>query len=190
MVNKAAPSPPSKSELERLVRVRPLPAGPVVIAAGAAEREALARRFGLPGIDSLRAEVRLEPRGSAIRAAGKLKAAIRQNCAISGEDFPALIAEELDLRFVPQGTLEPVTEDDADPEGPIEIDLLAVEGDEIEYGGDTFDLGEAVAQSLGLAIDPYAEGPGADEARRKAGIVAEGEQEGPLAAALAALRKD
>lgn len=52
------------------------------------------------------------------------------------------------------------------------------------------DLGEAVAQSLGLAIDPYAIGPDADTARKEVGIVQEGEQEGPLAAALAALKKD
>jgi hypothetical protein len=51
-----------------------------------------------------------------------------------------------------------------------------------------FDLGEAVAQTLGLAIDPYAEGPNADAARKAAGIVAEGEQDGPMAALLAALK--
>lgn len=190
MVAGSASSDASRSELERLIKIRPLPGEPVVIEANAAEREALAQRFGLPGIDTLRANLALEPRGSAIRASGRLKAAIRQTCAISGEDFPASVDEKLDLRFVPQGALDPVTDEHDDPDGPIEIDLLAQDGDEIEYSGDTFDLGEAVAQSLGLAIDPYAEGPQADEARRKAGIVAEGEQEGPLAAALAALKKD
>jgi hypothetical protein len=72
----------------------------------------------------------------------------------------------------------------------IELELEADDCDEIEYSGDMFDLGEAVAQTLGLAIDPYAEGPGADAARKAAGIVAEGEQEGPLAALLAGLKKD
>jgi hypothetical protein len=177
---------PARSELERLVRVRPLPGEAVVIEADAAERAALATRFGLPGIDRLRAEVEVEPRGQAIRARGRLTAAIRQTCAISGEDFPATIEEELDLRFVAQGALDPAVDEEAE----LEIELEAEDCDEIEYAGDTFDLGEAVAQTLGLAIDPYAEGPGADEARRKAGIVAEGEQEGPLAAALAALKKD
>ena len=49
------------------------------------------------------------------------------------------------------------------------------------------DPGEAVAQSLALAIDPFAEGPGAEEARRRAGILSESAA-GPFAA-LAALKK-
>jgi hypothetical protein len=42
---------------------------------------------------------------------------------------------------------------------------------------------------LGLAIDPYAEGPHADAARAAAGIVPEGEQLGHLADLLAGLKK-
>ncbi|QYU69205.1 hypothetical protein J4558_03410 [Leptolyngbya sp. 15MV] len=53
-----------------------------------------------------------------------------------------------------------------------------------------FDLGEAVAQSLGLAIDPYAVGPEAEAARREAGIASDDVPSGPLAEALRALRKD
>ena len=149
------------------------------------ERAALASRFGLPGIDSLHAEIALEPRPKAIRATGTLNAAIRQTCAISGEDFPAAIEESIDLRFVEQATLDQALEEGSD----VEVELEADDCDEIEYSGDDFDLGEAVAQTLGLAIDPYAEGPDADAARKAAGITAEGEQNGPLAAALAALKK-
>ncbi|EAQ29056.1 hypothetical protein NAP1_15693 [Erythrobacter sp. NAP1] len=174
------------SELQRLVKVKSLPAEPVVVEADASERAALASRFGLPGIDSLRAEISLEQRASAIRATGRLSAAIRQTCAISGEDFPATIDESIDLRFVEESALDPAEDED----GEIEVELEADDCDEIDYSGDAFDLGEAIAQTLGLAIDPYAEGPAADEMRKKAGIVAEGEQEGPLAAALAALKKD
>lgn len=173
-------------ELSRPIKVKGLPAEAVVIEASAAERAALAERFGLPGVDHLRAAIDLEMRSKAIRAGGTLKAAIRQTCAVSGEDFPANIEEVLDLRFVEEGTLEANQDENSD----IEIELDAEDCDEIEYSGDTFDLGEAVAQTLGLAIDPYAEGPLADEFRRKAGIVAEGEQDGPLAAALAALKRD
>jgi len=185
-VNERAPATATSSELERLVKVKGLPAEPVVVEADAGERARLAERFGLPGIDSLRAEIDVEERGSAIRASGSLRAAIRQTCAISGEDFPAQIEEVVDLRFVPEGALDPAIDEDAE----LEIELEAEDCDEIEYSGESFDLGEAVAQTLGLAIDPYAEGPGADAARAKAGIVKEGEQEGPLAAALAALKKD
>lgn len=174
------------SELQRLIKVKALPGEPIVVEADADERVALASRFGLPGIDTLHAEIDVEHRAGAIRATGILKAAIRQSCAISGEDFPVQIDERIELRFVEEGTLDPALHE----QGEIEVELEADDCDEIGYSGDAFDLGEAVAQTLGLAIDPYAEGPGADEARKKAGIAAEGEQEGPLADMLRGLSKE
>ena len=48
------------------------------------------------------------------------------------------------------------------------------------------DLGEAIAQSLALAVDPFATGPGAEQARKEAGLMDEGAA-GPFAA-LAALK--
>lgn len=176
----AAPLPPS--ELTRMIKARPLPAGAVVIEASEAERAALALRFGLGAVESLRAEVMLEQKPRAIRATGRLRAAIMQPCAISGEDFPVTIDEPVDLRFIEENQ-RPATPDE-------EIELEADDCDEIEFAGDMFDLGEAVAQTLGLAIDPYAEGPGADAARAAAGIVQEDEVRGPLADLLAGLKRD
>jgi len=169
-------------ELTRMVKARPLPAEPVVIEASEAERAALAARFGLGAVHSLRAEVALDQKPRAIRATGRLKAQIMQPCAVSDEDFPVTIDEAVDLRFV-EDSGRAMTEDEA-----LEIELEADDCDEIAFTGEMFDLGEAVAQTLGLAIDPYAEGPGADAARKAAGIVAEGEQDGPMAAMLAALK--
>lgn len=165
-----------------MIKARPLPAGPVVIEASPEERAALAARFGLGAVESLRAEVALEPKPRAIRATGRLHAAILQPCAISGEDFPVTIDEPVELRFVEENQ-RPATPDE-------EIELEADDCDEIEFSGDMFDLGEAVAQTLGLAIDPYAEGPNADAARAAAGIVQEDEKLGPLADLLAGLKKD
>lgn len=176
----SAPLPPS--ELTRMVKARPLPAGPVVIEASEAECVALAARFGLGAVEFLRAEVALEQKPRAIRATGRLRAAIMQPCAISAEDFPVTIDEAVDLRFVEESQ-RPATDDE-------EIELEADDCDEIEFTGEMFDLGEAVAQTLGLAIDPYAEGPNAEAARKAAGIVAEGEQLGPLADLLTGLKKD
>ncbi len=166
-----------------MVKARPLPAGAVVIEATPDERTALAQRFGLGAVHSLRAEIALDAKPRAIRATGRLKAAIMQPCAISTEDFPVTIDEPVDLRFV-EDSARPMTEDEA-----LEIELEADDCDEIAFTGEMFDLGEAVAQTLGLAIDPYAEGPNAAAARKAAGIVAEGEQDGPMAAMLAALQK-
>ena len=79
------------------------------------------------------------------------------------------IDEPLALRFVPA----------AEPAGE-EIELEESELDEIPFEGHVFDLGEAVAQSLALAIDPYATGPNADEMRKEKGLNDEGAS-GPFA---------
>jgi len=106
-----------------------------------------------------------------------LWADIVQTCAVTGDDLPVAIEEPLALRFVPEA---PVTDE--------EIELEEEELDEIPYTGSSFDLGEAVAQSLALAIDPFATGPDADRVRKEKGLLDEGAS-GPFAA-LAALKKD
>ena len=176
----------SAPEFSRMVKLRPLPGGKLVIEANEAERAALAERFELPYIDAIRATVELEQDGKAIRATGTLAASVTQLCAISGEEFATQISEPLALRFIEEGRVDPALAEDEE----IEIELDAEDLDEIEYSGDAFDLGEAIAQSLGLAIDPYAEGPNADEARKSAGISSDDAPSGPLAEALKALKKD
>lgn len=172
----------SASEFSCPVKLRPLPAEPLVLEASEAERTALAKRFGITAVEALDATVTLEAKGETVVAHGNLTGRIVQACAISGEDFMTEISEPVALRFVP------ATERNHEPNFEIELD--AEELDEVEIEGDTFDLGEALAQTLGLAIDPYAEGPNADEAREKAGITGDDEQRGPLAAMLEGLKKD
>ncbi len=109
-----------------------------------------------------------------------MEAAITQNCAVSGEPFAVTVHEPITLVFVPAG--EPTEDATA---GEIEIELEREELDEIEYEGDAIDLGEAVAQTLALAIDPYAEGPDADRVRKEKGLQSEGDQDGPMAEMLA-----
>lgn len=171
----------SAPEFSRPIRTRPLPGGSVRLEANEAERAALGARFGISGIEALVAEVALDETDNAIRGEGRLRASIVQACAVSGEDFPTRIDEPLAFRFV--------AESGSPAEPDMEIELEADDLDEIEYSGDSFDLGEAVAQSLGLAIDPYAEGPEADAARKAAGITGDDAPSGPLAEALAALKK-
>jgi uncharacterized metal-binding protein YceD (DUF177 family) len=166
-------------ELSREVRTRPHPPERLTIDASEPERAALAARFGVVAIETLHAELKFEPDGDAIEARGTLTADLTQRCAVSDEEFAVRIEEPLTLRFVREA--KSVGEDE-------EAELPGDEPDEIEFSGDSFDAGEAVAQSLGLAIDPYAEGPNADAARREAGIVAEGDSEGPLADLLRGLK--
>jgi uncharacterized metal-binding protein YceD (DUF177 family) len=163
-------------EFSRPIDRRQLKAKPVAIEAGQDERKALARRFGLVAIDRLAAEVTLIADGKAVDAAGTLEAAIVQTCAVSGDDLPVAIREPITLRFVPQREI-----------AAEELELKAEELDEIAFTGHVFDLGEAVAQSLALAIDPYATGPEADRVRKEKGLADEAAS-GPFAA-LAALKK-
>jgi len=161
------------SEFSRMIDPRRIEARPYRLEANEAERAALAERFGLVAIGQLDAQFELERDGEAVDATGELEAEIVQSCAVSGEDLPVSIREPLALRFVPEVQVQ-AAEDE-------EIELDAGELDEIPFAGDKFDLGEAVAQSLALAIDPYATGPNADAARKEAGLLGE-DSAGPFAA--------
>jgi uncharacterized metal-binding protein YceD (DUF177 family) len=151
-------------EFSRIVDLRQIGAGPVTLVANEAERAALAKRFALVSVGRLEAALTLSADGKVITATGQLDAAWVQPCAISGEDLPQQAKEPIALKFVPART-------DHVPDE--EIELSDSDLDEIEYMGTAFDLGEAVAQSLALAVDPFATGPEADRARQTAGIVNE-----------------
>ena len=183
-MSSAAPAP----ELSRPVSLRQITGQPIEIEANEAERITLARRFAISAIERQAARLTLERDGDRVFAQGTLDARIVQTCAVSGEDFPVAIEEDLAFRFVPEEALEPTPEqgDVAD----IEIELEEEDLDEIGYAGEVFDLGEAIAQSLALAIDPYAVGPDADAAREKAGLESDDAPRGPLADALRQLAKD
>lgn len=178
-----------QAEFSRLIKVRPLPADMITLDANQAECAALAERFGIIAIDQMTAEITLQKTEQGIAATGRLGAQIKQACAVSGEDFEVNVSDTLDLLFVGSDRAVADPEFTTNEEGAIEVDLFASESEEIRYEGDTFDLGEAIAQTLGLAIDPYAEGPNADEARKKANLSDEATPAGPLAEALAALKK-
>ena len=165
----AAPAAP---ELSRPADVRQCEGQHMEIRANEAERTALAKRFDLVRLDRLEAELTLTRKGRNVEASGTMSADFVQRCAISSEDLPVLVEDSLSFRFVPERL-------DHSPDEELEID--ADDCDEIDYSGTMVDLGEAVAQSLGLAIDPFLSGPGADEARRKVGIL-NAEDTGPFAA--------
>lgn len=151
---------------------------PLTLAPDEAARRRLAGRFGITAIPAMQATVQLVREGERVTATGRLVADVIQACRISAEDFPVHIDEPVHLRFVPLvGEIVPDEE----------IELTADDCDEIEYSGTAFDLGEALAQTLALAIDPFAEGPNADAFRAEHGLAGE-TSTGPFAA-LAALKK-
>ena len=141
-----------------------------------AERDAIARRLGLVALDRLAAHCALDHQGASVRARGRIKASLTQACVASGEPLAAFIDEAFELRFQP----EPVRVPDD------EVELSGDELDVIFHDGSAIELGEAIADTLAVSLDPYPRGPNAEVALQEAGVISE-EQAGPFAA-LAALK--
>ena len=137
---------------------RPVPIGAVdrrgfvqSIEATEQERGALARRFDLISVDRLRASIRLRliNGGTAIRLDAHLEAAVVQRCIVTLAPVPATLAEDFALVYTAEAR--------ADGDLDVAFDDEVMEPIE----GDTIDVGEAVAQQLALALDPYPRAPGA-----------------------------
>lgn len=144
----------------------------VAIEADEAERVALAARFDLIAVDRLQATVELIRDGDTIDTMGRLSADVVQSCVASAEPVLAHIDETFQLRFVPDAMFESAAE---------EVELSENDCDVVGYSGATIDLGEAVAETLALALDPFPRSPNADAALREAGVLDE-EDAGPFSA--------
>ncbi|MPT48498.1 MAG: DUF177 domain-containing protein [Sphingobium sp.] len=155
---------------------------PVRISAAPDERAALAKRFGFAALDELRAEFSVEAEGDVLMATGQIYARLAQPCIATGEPVPEEVSEDFNIRFVP----EEKAEQDATADTPVEIELDADECDTLSYTDGRIDMGEAIAETLALAINPYPRSPQADNYLRESGVLTE-EQAGPFAA-LAALK--
>ncbi|MFO1089639.1 MAG: YceD family protein [Hyphomicrobiales bacterium] len=143
-----------KREFTRPVDVSRLPkeGSTEVIEATPDERAVLAQRLELPKIHDLIATLAVRREGSgAIRVKGKGTAKVEQTCVLTLVDFETNVALEIDEVFrLKRGMggrpdlVESFDDDDADL-----------------VDGDTIDLGELLAQELGMALDPYPKAPGA-----------------------------
>ena len=173
----------TEPELSRTVRIDTLGTLPraLEIDADAGERDALARRFGLIAVDHLSAEAELVRHGEMIRARGRLAAHVTQSCVATGLPVPETIAEEFDIEFRSEQSSGGADE---------EIELGEGELDVVFYSGASVDMGEAVAETLSLALDPYPRAPEADRALGEAGVKSEEQarEESSPFAGLAALK--
>jgi hypothetical protein len=147
------------AEFSRVFRVDDLPPGgsTVTLTADASECAALARRFGVVALRGLTATARLLPRvmgrgsGRSVAVTGGFDAEVEQECVVTLEPVITRVADRFELAFSEQAMpVEPeltVDAEAADPPEPL------VDG--------AFDLGEALAELVALAIDPYPRAPGA-----------------------------
>lgn len=170
----------SGAEFSRPRRLDTIGTAPVAvaIAAQADERAALARRFGLLALDTLGAELTLVRDGDAVTLSGRVCATLAQACVATGEPVRAEIDEPLLIRFVPAAAIAAAEE----------LELGADDCDVVAHDGLAIDLGEAAAESMALAIDPFPRSAGAGAALKAAGVVAEDEVASGAFAGLAALK--
>lgn len=143
------------------------------------ERSALARRFDLLALDRLDADYALAQEEGGLFARGRVRARLAQRCVATGEAVPERIDAPFVIRFLRQ----------EEAPGTDEIELGEEDCDIIFFTGDSVDMGEAVAQTLALALDPYPRSPDADAYLRRMGVLSE-EQASPFAALLALKGKD
>lgn len=161
------------SEFSRPLAVDRVGASPAVqtVEARPEELGPLAARMMIPAVKRLACRFRLRRvPGGVIEAEGELEAEVSQVCVLTLDEFDQEVAEAFTVHFVPAGT----ETDDPDPDLP----------DQIPYEGGAVDLGEAAAEQLALALDPYPKKPGA--VSPEAGV---GEAEAPFAALAGLHRK-
>jgi uncharacterized metal-binding protein YceD (DUF177 family) len=152
----------------------------VDLSADEAERKRIAERLGLRSLNRLDAHATLDRKGEIVRARGRLKASLCQGCVITDDPVDAHADEPFDIYFLP----EPTTEGPDD-----EVELVESDCDVVFHDGASIDLGEAIADTLALSLDPYPRSPGAEAALKEAGVLTEAEA-GPFAALAKLKRSD
>jgi uncharacterized metal-binding protein YceD (DUF177 family) len=154
-----------KNEFARPLVIEPWPDTAIAVqfSADPGERRALARRFGLLELRSLRVDGRLD-RGDdrrELRFQGSLEAEVVQACIVTLEPVPATIRQPVERRY---RRAEPGAE--PGPAGPQQVWVIDEDEVEVEVDivtGRTIDLGEAMAEELALALDPYPRAADADD---------------------------
>lgn len=126
------------------------------ISATEAERVQLIERFKIIQLDSLEATITVsrQRHGDGVEIKGSLKASLTQQCVVTLGEVPETIDEEFELLLVSPEQAAALDEDEvyADPEAP---DYDALEGDSVH-------LGEVVAQTLSVLMNPYPRVAGAE----------------------------
>jgi uncharacterized metal-binding protein YceD (DUF177 family) len=170
-----APMPTPNPEFSRVVRMNELGDGrrERTIEANEAERVALARRFGLRDLSHLDASLQLIPEAAGCLVQGSLKAKLVQACVATDEDVPATVEVPVAIRYL-RGF-------DEEAESHEEFELSEDDCDTLPLEDERIDIGESVAQTLALNLNPYPRVADADERLRALGVLTE-EEAGPFAA--------
>ena len=147
-----------KNEFSYPVEVARIPTTAMKIELEASEKEraALAKRFGIPSVNSLKASVVLKALGGGrVRVTGSFDADVTELCVVSLDPFDERVRDSFSVLYS-TGNEELSLKTN-------EIDFDADEKEEkdvIENG--RIDVGELVAEYLSLALDPFPKRPGVE----------------------------
>ncbi len=126
------------------------------VVASEADKSALVERFGIVALETLEADIEVRSTGKpfTIWVTGKIASKLTQQCIATLGEVPEVVDEEFELMLVSQETADHFDAEElyTDPDAP---DYDAFEGDELA-------LGETVAQTLSVFMNPYPRHPDAD----------------------------
>jgi len=119
------------------------------ISAEPEECAALAARFGLPAIHGLGAELQISRwRGEGLKIKGRFTLDLEQTCVVSLDIFRSTLADMFETYFLPAKAADGADE------------VTIEEGDAEPFENGIIDMGEVVAEAVGLVLDPYPKKPG------------------------------
>jgi hypothetical protein len=147
----------------------------MTLTAEAAEREILAKEFGLVAIEQLAADIKIRPEGgpashglSAVRVTGTMRARIRQVCVVSLEPFDSDVVEHFDLHCLPRdAVVRPAAR------RAIVVEPFEPRDDAEAIVDGKIDLGQITAEFLALGLDPHPRKPGVEFQFPAAGLAAD-----------------
>lgn len=132
------------------------------LAASEAELEGLARLWNVLSVGSLTADLQASRwKKDGIRFSGRVHCELVQACVVTLEPVPAVIDEEIDQVFAPEGSR--LASPRLDERGEMIIDVDAPDLPDV-FVGDSIDVGVVIAEFAALGIDPWP---------RKTGVVFE-----------------
>ncbi|HUD50242.1 DUF177 domain-containing protein [Parvibaculum sp.] len=126
----------------------------ITFEASAAECAALAKRFDLIELRSLKGEANMRHwRKLGVALEGRFEADVVQACVVTLEPVPSRLAERFKVHFLPADMLEEAA---GGPGAEREI-IIDTESDEPPepFEAGHIDVGEMIAEQLALALDPY-----------------------------------
>lgn len=113
------------------------------------ECEGLAKRFDLEGLKDFHASLEMKDEGKAhgLTLIGKLFAVAQKKIGLSVDLREVVVDESINIRFLPADIITPELDEE---------NLMTLDSEDLEpMPEDNFDLGELMAQYLGLAVDSY-----------------------------------